>query len=146
MSLHSYTKIWLHLIWETHYRERLLFKENAGAVSEFLYRYSKENKIYMKINYVNPEHVHAVIDLPVSFAVQDCLKLYKGASSHYINEKRLINGHFSWGRGYSAFSVSESQLERVVQYVKNQEEHHRVKTFAEEYEEFLKKYNIVVNR
>jgi putative transposase len=146
MSLHSYTKIWLHLIWETHNRERLLNEKAAKTVSEFLFNYSKKNKIFMKVNYVNPEHVHSVIDLPTSLCVEDCLKLYKGASSHFINENQLINGRFSWSRGYAAFSVSESQLEKVVQYIKNQKEHHRVKSFAEEYEEFLKKYKVLVNR
>jgi putative transposase len=146
MSLHSYTKIWLHLIWETHNREKLLNERAGKIVSEYLFNYSKEKKIFMKVNYVNPEHVHSLIDLPSNHTVEDCLKLLKGASSHFINQDNIIEGRFSWGRGYAAFSVSESQADKVVQYIKNQKEHHKVKSFSEEYGEFLKKYNLMSNR
>jgi len=146
MSLHSYTKVWLHLIWETHNRERLLFNETAKKVSEFLFNYCTEKNIFMKINYVNPEHVHSIIDLPTSINVEDSFKLLKGASSHYINQERLIPGKFLWGRGYVAFSISESQLNKAVDYIKNQKEHHRTKSFTEEYEEFLYKHNLIINR
>ena len=110
MLLHSYSKIWLHLIWSTHNREKLLTDKAAKSLSEFLFSYSKKNKIFMKINYVNPEHVHTVIDLPTNMSVKNCLRLFKGASSHYVNEEKLIFRRFSWGRGYAIFSVSESQL------------------------------------
>jgi len=146
MSLHSYSKIWLHLIWETHNREKLLFTETAKKVLEFLFNYCIEKNIFMKINYVNPEHVHSVIDLPTNINVEDSVKLLKGSSSHYINQERLIPGKFSWGRGYAVFSVSESQLNKIVDYIKNQKEHHRIKSFAEEYEEFLNKHQLLINR
>jgi hypothetical protein len=66
----------------------------------------------------------------------------KGSSSHYINQNRLISTKFYWGRGYGAFSVSASQLEVVANYIKKQEEHHRVKSFAEEYKMFIEKYGL----
>lgn len=96
----------------------------------------------MKINYVNADHVHTLLDLPTNLCVEDCAKLLKGSSSHHINQNRLINTKFFWGRGYGAFSVSASQLDVVVKYIKNQEEHHRVKSFAEEYKMFIEKYGL----
>ena len=145
MSLHSYTKIWLHIIWETHNREKLLNEKAAKIVSEYLFNYSVEKNIFMKVNYVNAEHVHSLIDLPSNLTTEECLKLFKGASSHYINQQKIIGGRFSWGRGYAAFSVSESQGDKVIAYIKNQKEHHRIKSFAEEYEGFIKKYNLITN-
>ena len=62
----------------------------------------------------------------------------KGASSHWINENRLVAGKFAWGRGYGAFSISHSNLGAVVRYVENQEEHHRPKSFAEELSALVK--------
>ena len=142
MSLHSYTKLWTHIIWETLNREKLLNEKAAKTISEYLFNYSKEKNIFMKINYVNPEHVHALIDQPTNLSMEDIVKLFKGSSSHFINQERIVQGKFSWGRGYAAFSVSESQLEKVVEYIKNQKEHHRLKSYTGEYELFMKKYGL----
>ena len=68
MSTHSYTRVWLHLIWGTLDREKLLLSREARcAVSRFLHEYAQEKEIYMKINYVNPDHVHSLIDLPTCY-------------------------------------------------------------------------------
>ena len=96
----------------------------------------------MKINYVNSEHVHALIDLPTNYAIENAIQLIKGSSSYWINQHNLLKTKFSWGRGYGAFSVSESNLEKVVNYISNQEEHHRKKTFQEEYQKFIKAYGL----
>ena len=142
MSLHSYSKVWLHLIWSTHNKEKVLLKDVRKQVSNFLYTYAEEKEIYMKTNYVNAEHVHTLVDLPTTLSIDECLKLLKGSSSHYINDNQLVNNKFRWARGYGAFSVSESLLKKVVGYINNQEEHHRAKSFTEEYELFMKKYGI----
>ena len=141
MSVRSYTKIWLHLIWGTHNNEKLLVNKNIRKeLSAHLYKYSKEKGIYMKINYVNSDHVHAIINLPTNYTIEDVMKLIKGNSSFWINKK--LNFKFSWARGYGAFSVSESVLPKVENYIRNQEEHHRKISFSDEYKLFLRKYNI----
>ena len=143
MSVRSYTKIWLHLIWSTQNREKLLVdKQLRKELSQYYYDYSVEKKIYMKINYINPDHVHALINLPTNLTVEKVLHLYKGSSSNWQNKQ--VNFRFQWGKGYGAFSVSESNLDRVVKYIINQEEHHRKKSFTKEYEEFLRKHNIFI--
>ena len=70
------------------------------------------------------------------------MQLFKGSSSHWINENRLLQGKFSWGRGYGAFSVSHSHISRVAAHIAAQEEHHRKKTFSQEFEVFVKKYGL----
>ena len=145
MSVRSYTKIWLHLIWVTHNREKSLpDKILRRKLSEYLYEYSKEKNIYMKTNYVNSDHVHALIDLPTDKTIEDIFHLLKGSSSHWINKQ--VSYKFSWAKGYAAFSVSESNVDKVFMYIQNQKEHHRKIGLAEEYEKFLKKYNIVLNQ
>ena len=74
--------------------------------------------------------------------IDNCIKLLKGASSYYINQNNLIAGKFNWGRGYAVFSVSESQKDKIKEYIKGQKEHHRIKSFSEEYQLFIKKYNM----
>ncbi len=142
MSKHSYNKIWIHLIWETLDKQKILPRPARLKLSEFLFSYSKDKGIFMKTNFVNADHVHALIDLPTYISVEECIKLLKGSSSHYINKNRIINSKFSWGRGYGSFSVSASQLDKVAAYIRGQEEHHRVKSFTEEYKIFIDKYGV----
>ena len=142
MSQHAYSRIWLHLVWTTLNRERMLNGAAAAKLSGFLGQYAESKGIYMKINFANPEHVHALIDLPTGKSVEEVMQLFKGASSHWINEQGLVAGKFSWGRGYGCFSVSQSSVADVAKYIAEQEEHHRVKPFAEEFRMLVEKYGL----
>jgi putative transposase len=118
-------------------------RQTSGGKSVlFLNQLRLEKGIYMKVNYFNADHTHALIDLPTNLYVEELIKLFKGSSSHWINQNRIIKGRFAWGRGYGAFSVSHSDVGRVARYIANQEEHHRKRTFAEEYELFVKRYGL----
>lgn len=142
MSVHSNTRCWLHLIWGTHHREKMFSRVVAAKVSRYLDEYAKGKEIRMKINFVNADHVHALIDLPTHLSIEEVVQLLKGSSAHWINAGKLIPGKFAWGRGYAAFSVSESNVKRVAEYIAGQEEHHRVKAFSEELEEFFKRHGV----
>ncbi|HET6671278.1 MAG TPA: transposase [Pyrinomonadaceae bacterium] len=142
MSIHSYSRLWVHLIWETLRREPMLSKPAAALASTNLTKYSRDKNIYMKINFFNADHTHALIDLPTDKSIEQVVQLLKGSSSHWINEQKLIKGRFAWGRGYGAFSISHSDVDRVARYIANQEEHHRKWTFAEEYGLFVKRYGL----
>jgi REP element-mobilizing transposase RayT len=142
MSKHFYSRCWLHLIWTTLDREPMLVKPAAIKASRFLTGYAVEKEIYMKINFFNPEHVHTLIDLPTGKSIEEVVQLFKGSSSHWINENRLLRGRFSWGRGYGAFSVSHSHVSEVAAYIAQQEEHHRKKSFDQEFQLFVKKYGL----
>jgi REP element-mobilizing transposase RayT len=96
----------------------------------------------MKTNYVNADHVHALIDLPTNLAIEEVTQLLKGSSSHWINSNDLVRGKFAWGRGYSAFSVSESKVSDVTNYIANQAEHHRVRSFSEELQELIERHGL----
>ena len=114
----------------------------AAKASRYLSGYALEKNIYLKINYSNAEHVHALIDLPTNKTIEEVVQLFKGSSSHWINENKLLRGKFSWGRGYGAFSVSHSHIDRVAKYIANQENHHRKRSFSDEFELFVKKYGL----
>jgi putative transposase len=142
MSMHSYSRCWIHLIWGTLDREKLLDKPAAARVSLFLADYAEKEGIYMKVNFVNADHVHTLIDLPTALSVEKVMQLLKGASSHWINSNDVVTGKFAWSRGYGAFSVSESNVSRVARYIADQEEHHRVRTFAAELREFIDRHGL----
>lgn len=142
MSTHSYSRCWLHLIWETLRREPMLDKRAAAKASIRLSEYSLEKGIYMKINFFNTDHTHALIDLPTNLNIEQVIQLFKGSSSHWINQQLLLKGRFAWGKGYGAFSVSHSDVGRVANYIANQESHHRKRTFEDEYQLFVKGYGL----
>lgn len=96
----------------------------------------------MKINYVNPDHVHAMVDLPTNLCIEDAMQLLKGGSSHWINESNLLPGKFGWGLGYGAFSVSQSGAAEVAKYIAEQKEHHRKRSFGEELKLVVERYEL----
>ena len=142
MSKHSYSRCWLHLIWATLDREPMLTKPAAAKASLWLSEYAIEKGIHMRINYFNPEHVHSLIDLPTGKSIEEVSQLFKGSLSHKINAEKILRGKFAWGRGYGAFSVSHSDVNRVATYIAQQEEHHKKTTFGQEFELFVTKYGL----
>ena len=96
----------------------------------------------MKINYVNADHVHMLVDLPTGLSIEELIQLLKRNSSHWVNANNILPGKFAWGRGYGAFSVSESNVAQVAAYIAGQEEHHRMRTFADELRGFVERYGL----
>ncbi len=92
-----------------------------------------------------PDHIHAFIGLKPSMAISDLVRDIKNNSSNFINKRRFTLGRFSWQEGYGAFSYAHSQIENVYNYIKNQEEHHKNRTFKEEYIDFLNKFDVEFN-
>src|SRR6478672_11899985 len=93
VSVHSYSRCWIHLIWGTLSRERVMNKKAAKLLSRYLAEYGDEQGVYMKINFVNPDHVHALIDLPTGLSVEKAVQLLKGSSSHWVNSNDVITGN-----------------------------------------------------
>jgi putative transposase len=142
MSRHSYSRVWLHLAWGTLERRPFLSRPIAAKVSAYLTEYASEKRIYMKINYVNRDHVHALLDLPARLAIDDMMQLVKGSSSHWINQSNLLPCKFAWGRGYGAFSVSHSGVGKVARYIATQEDHHRKRSFSDELKLLVERYGL----
>jgi len=116
------------------------------SIEQSLYDHIKVqlNELGCTVNIINGmyDHIHILFLLSPQKAVADIVKQLKGNSSHWINENSFIKEKFAWQIGYSAFSVSESQLGKVYNYILNQKEHHKKKTFSVEYDEFIKLHNI----
>lgn len=138
--LHSYTRIYVHFIWSTKNRGRLLTRDVRPQIQEHILQYARQKLINIDCLNVQIEHVHVLVNLMSNQKVDDVVKLLKGESSHWINAENLIQPKFSWQRGYGAFSISSSHVEAVRRYIMNQEEHHRDRTFREELGTILRKY------
>jgi REP element-mobilizing transposase RayT len=88
------------------------------------------------------DHVHIFFGLPVTASISDFMSIIKSNSSRWINEQRFVKGKFQWQAGYGAFSHSRSQRDQVINYIMTQEEHHRTKTFKEEYLKILTDFDV----
>lgn len=100
----------------------------------------KEKEIWLDtINCVS-DHIHLLVSLGAEQTISKVVGLIKGESSYWVNKNKLTGTRFEWQTEYMGISVSESVVEKVREYIRNQEEHHRKKLFAEEYEAFMKKY------
>jgi REP element-mobilizing transposase RayT len=140
---HSYTKIWIHTIFGTKNFDPMIHQQLEST----LYHHIKEHlekdfeSTVCAINGM-PDHLHILFRLNPNYSVKDILKNIKGESSHWVNQGNLTKMKFAWQTGYGAFSVSESIVQKVCRYIENQKEHHRAKTYLEEYEEFMKKHGL----
>ncbi|MFC0875195.1 IS200/IS605 family transposase [Saccharicrinis sp. FJH2] len=138
----TYTQIHIHAIFGVQNRLSLI---HIGWRDE-LYRYitgiiqNHEHKL-LQIN-GTPDHIHVLFGMRPIQSLSELMKDIKGSSSKWINERKLVKGKFSWQEGYGAFSYSKSQLSGIIRYIKGQEEHHRRKSFREEYIDFLNEFKI----
>jgi putative transposase len=89
-----------------------------------------------------PDHLHLILKLKPDRSIAEMVRIIKANSSKWVNERHGQQGRFSWQSGYGAFSVSQSQFEVVHAYVETQEEHHRTRSFQDEFREFLNKHGI----
>jgi len=129
----TFTSLHFHFVFSTKNRERWLSPEIEQRVWEYLGGIARQNQMKaLQVGGVE-DHVHLVVGLPPTLTVSRALQLIKGGSSKWIHETFPALAGFEWQDGYGAFTVSKSQLPEVVDYVGNQREHHRVRTFQEEY-------------
>ena len=142
---HSFNKIWIHAIWATKERVPLINEKSERLIHDYMRKQFIDMGCPVRIINGMPDHVHCLFLLNSQKSIAETIKQIKGSTSHYINEQELIAEKFAWQTGYAAYSVSESQLEKVFQYIKNQKEHHAKKSFQNEYDEFLKLYGLDKN-
>ena len=134
---HTYSKIWVHVIWHTKNNQRLLSDRLSSQLYSHIVEYAcSKGYVVDSINGV-ADHIHVLVELKPKDSTSEFANAVKGESSHWINANRLTSVRFAWQEGFSVFSVSESQVHRVRQYIARQEEHHRLKTFAEEIQELM---------
>jgi len=138
----SLVKNYIHLVFSTKYREALIYPPYEAELHNYLGSICKELECQpIKIGGYH-DHVHILCMLSKKIALMKLLEELKSHSSKWIKTKDVRLKNFYWQDGYGAFSVKPSEVDRVIAYIANQHEHHRKKTFQEEYRAFLLKYNV----
>lgn len=138
----TYSQIYIQIVFAVVGRLNLIEK----SWKDELYKYitgiiRKHDQKLIAIGGIE-NHIHILIGLKPNIALSNLIRDIKANSSRFINEKRFVKGKFSWQEGFGAFSYSHSQLDAVVRYIQNQEEHHKTSNFKDEYLKFLKKYEV----
>jgi len=138
----TYTQIYLHVVFEVSARARVIAPVRREELQKYIAGIVTRKGQKLIAIYCMPDHTHLLLGLKPSIAPADLIGDIKTGSTNHINEQRWLGCRFSWQEGYSAFSVSHSHLDRVANYILNQETHHRRKSFQEEYVEFLERHRV----
>ncbi len=137
-----FTQLFIQLVFAVKYRDRLLKEEYRTDIFSYMSGIATNMKHKSIIINGVSDHVHVFLGFNPSVSISDTVYELKRSTSLFINEKNWFSHKFNWQEGYGAFSYSRSHIDNVYNYVKNQEQHHRKKTFRDEYIEFLKKFEI----
>jgi REP element-mobilizing transposase RayT len=139
---HSYVNILIHYIFSTKNREKIIVPEIQDRLWAYMGGIARENNMKaLSIGGVE-EHAHAFLSLPATISIAKAIQLIKGGSSKWIHDTFPSLKNFAWQVGYGAFSVSISHINETIKYISDQKEHHRHKTFQDEYLAFLKKHGV----
>jgi putative transposase len=138
----TYSQIYIQIVFAVKNRQSLIHAD----WEEELYKYitgivTNKGQKLLAINGI-PDHIHILIGMKPTCCLSDLVREIKKASNEFVREKRFTNYKFQWQEGFGAFSYSHSSLDNVIRYIQNQKEHHRKKTFREEYKEFLELFQI----
>jgi REP element-mobilizing transposase RayT len=135
-----FIKIWIHLIFSTKNRAHIITKNLKPKLLTHIRENAVSKNIYLdSVNCVT-DHIHMLVSLKGEQSISKITMLLKGESSFWVNNNKLSSFKFEWQDELIAVSIGESALTKVRKYIASQEEHHKTKTFAEEYDEFIKVY------
>ncbi len=141
----TFSQIYIQIVFAVKGRENLIVQSWKDDLHKYIAGIIKGKEQKSIIVNGMPDHIHAFVGLRPSMPISDLVRDIKNNSSNFINEHKFVKGKFAWQEGYGAFSYSHSHITNVYDYILNQEEHHKKKTFREEYHELLKKFEIEFN-
>jgi REP element-mobilizing transposase RayT len=138
----TYTQIYIHVVFAVEGRQSLIHPKHNDELQKYITGIvSAQRHKLIAINNL-PDHLHLLVGLRPEASLSDLMRDVKAGSSKFINEKRWVNGRFSWQEGFGGFSYSRSQLGAVIGYIESQQKHHATKSFREEYVELLERFNV----
>ena len=139
---HSYVSNLMHCTFSTKERYPFIDSELESRLWPYIGGIARQNKMKALAIGGIEDHLHALLSLPAMMSFAKAVQLIKGGSSKWIHDTIPKYRKFSWQEGYGAFSVSASQVERTIAYINGQKEHHRRRTFKEEFLMLLEKHGI----
>ena len=141
----SRVQIWIHAVWGTKRRKPVLSEEIRKELFTHIKENAKHKEIYIDAINGYTDHIHCLIALNAEMSISKTLQLIKGESAFWANKNRLVLPKLEWADEYYAASISQSHLNKVRNYIRNQAEHHKKLDFTQEYEEFVKENKFVIH-
>ena len=141
----TFSQLYIQLVFAVKNRQNLIKEPFREKVEKYMCGIASAKKHKPISIYCMPDHLHFLVGLNPDQSIANLVKELKQSSNNFINENKFTGIKFNWQEGYGAFSYSRSHINSVVKYIQNQEEHHRRKTFKEEYIDFLKKFEVGYN-
>jgi len=138
----TYSQIYIQIVFGVDGRQNLIQKQNKEELHKYITGIVTERAQKLLAVHSMRDHTHVLVGLKPSAALSDVVRDVKNASTNFINAKKWMPGRFCWQEVFGAFSYGHSQLTGIINYIRDQEQHHARKTFRQEYIQFLKKYEI----
>ena len=137
----TYSQLYIQIVFAVKGRQAFIKENFREELQKYISGIIAQKKQKLYAIYCMPDHTHILVSIKPDIAISDLVRDIKANSSSFIKEKEFVKD-FSWQSGFGAFSYSKSQSKNVVDYILNQPEHHKKKTFKEEYIDFLQKFEI----
>ena len=134
----TYTQIYIHIVFAAQGRNNLIPKSIREELHKYITGIVQNRNHKMLAIFCMPDHTHVLVGMKPDISISDLTRDIKAISSKFINDNRFLKGKFNWQVGFGAFSYSKSQIDSVIKYILNQEQHHKRKSFKEEYLELLR--------
>ncbi len=138
----TFGQFYAHVVFTPQNRANVIRESFREELQKYMTGIIQDKRHKLLAIYCMPDHVHVLIGLKPYMALSDLVQVLKKESTNFINEKKWIAGRFNWQEGYGYFSHSHNELDTVVRYVFNQKEHHKKRSFRQEYLEILKRCEI----
>ena len=138
----TFTQLYVQMVFAVKNRQSLILGENKDKIEKYIWGIASNIKCNPITIYCNPDHTHLLVSIKPVVSIANAIKDIKSFSSRYVNENQLIKNHFEWQTGYGAFTYGQSQISQVKTYIENQYNHHKKRSFREEYIALLKAFEI----
>ena len=138
----EFNNLFTHFVFISLKRQSLIPEKNRIRIEKYITGIVNNNSSKLYAIFANPEHTHILVSRSPSISEEELANRFDSSSERFINENKLAIGMFKWQQSAAAFSVSKSDVDRVCKYILNQSEHHKKMSFAEEYDHFLKFYQV----
>ncbi|OFX30874.1 MAG: transposase [Bacteroidetes bacterium GWA2_32_17] len=138
----TYSQMYVQIIFAVQGRQNIIKEKHRDELEKYICGIINNKKCKPLALFCNPDHTHILLGLHPTISVSDITRDIKASSSKFIKEKKWILGKFNWQDGFGAFTYSKSQIDNVAKYILNQAEHHKKRTFKDEYLSILKKLEI----